>query len=103
MVPAGVRGRRRASARAGGALLTVGLTPGLHRACMFVVVRPLLRRLRAPRQDGSGASDAGRDRRSCCVGVLLSALATEAIGIHAIFGAFLLGAVIPHDRGWRAS
>jgi Kef-type K+ transport system membrane component KefB len=31
------------------------------------------------------------------VALLLSALATEAIGIHAIFGAFLLGAVIPHD------
>ncbi len=33
------------------------------------------------------------------VAVLLSALATEAIGIHALFGAFLLGAVIPHDSG----
>jgi Kef-type K+ transport system membrane component KefB len=31
--------------------------------------------------------------------LLLSALATEAIGIHAIFGAFLLGALIPHDSG----
>ncbi len=31
------------------------------------------------------------------VAVLLSALATEVIGIHAVFGAFLLGAVIPHD------
>jgi len=31
------------------------------------------------------------------VALLLSALTTEAIGIHAIFGAFLLGAVIPHD------
>jgi Kef-type K+ transport system membrane component KefB len=29
--------------------------------------------------------------------VLLSALATEAIGVHALFGAFLLGAVVPHD------
>jgi Kef-type K+ transport system membrane component KefB len=29
------------------------------------------------------------------VALLLSALATEFIGIHAIFGAFLLGAVIP--------
>jgi Kef-type K+ transport system membrane component KefB len=29
--------------------------------------------------------------------LLLSALATEAIGVHALFGAFLLGAVIPHD------
>jgi Kef-type K+ transport system membrane component KefB len=31
------------------------------------------------------------------VAALLSALSTEYIGIHAIFGAFLLGAVIPHD------
>jgi Kef-type K+ transport system membrane component KefB len=29
--------------------------------------------------------------------LLLSALATEAIGVHSLFGAFLLGAVIPHD------
>jgi Kef-type K+ transport system membrane component KefB len=29
--------------------------------------------------------------------LLLSAITTELIGIHAIFGAFLLGAVIPHD------
>jgi Kef-type K+ transport system membrane component KefB len=31
------------------------------------------------------------------VAVLLSACVSELIGIHAIFGAFLLGAVIPHD------
>jgi Kef-type K+ transport system membrane component KefB len=31
------------------------------------------------------------------VAALLSALSTEYIGIHAIFGAFLLGAVIPHN------
>jgi len=30
-------------------------------------------------------------------GVLISALTTEVIGVHAIFGAFLFGAVIPHD------
>ncbi|HWP04161.1 MAG TPA: cation:proton antiporter [Polyangiaceae bacterium] len=30
------------------------------------------------------------------VGLLLSALATEFAGIHALFGAFLLGAIIPH-------
>ena len=33
------------------------------------------------------------------VALLLSALATDAIGIHAVFGAFALGAVIPHDTG----
>ena len=31
------------------------------------------------------------------VAVLLSAVATEFIGIHAIFGAFLLGAIVPHQ------
>jgi Kef-type K+ transport system membrane component KefB len=31
------------------------------------------------------------------VAVLLSAVATEFIGIHAIFGAFLIGTIIPHD------
>jgi Kef-type K+ transport system membrane component KefB len=33
------------------------------------------------------------------VALLLSSLATDAIGIHAVFGAFALGAVIPHDSG----
>jgi Kef-type K+ transport system membrane component KefB len=32
-----------------------------------------------------------------CVALLVSALVTERIGIHALFGAFLLGAVVPHD------
>lgn len=30
-------------------------------------------------------------------GVLLCAMTTELIGIHALFGAFVLGAIIPHD------
>ncbi|HEV8246822.1 MAG TPA: cation:proton antiporter, partial [Polyangiaceae bacterium] len=32
-----------------------------------------------------------------CVALLLSSLATELIGIHALFGAFLVGAIVPHD------
>ncbi|HEV2116666.1 MAG TPA: cation:proton antiporter, partial [Terriglobales bacterium] len=32
-----------------------------------------------------------------CAVLLLAALATQRIGIHALFGAFLVGAVIPHD------
>jgi len=32
-----------------------------------------------------------------CAALLLSAFVTERIGIHAIFGAFLLGSVVPHD------
>ena len=35
-------------------------------------------------------------------GVFLAALATEAIGIHALFGAFLAGAILPKDRALHA-
>ncbi|MBC7428331.1 MAG: cation:proton antiporter [Bacteriovorax sp.] len=31
------------------------------------------------------------------IGILVSALITEAIGIHAIFGAFLFGVIVPND------
>ena len=36
---------------------------------------------------------------SIFIALLISASATEFIGIHAVFGAFALGAVIPHDSG----
>jgi Kef-type K+ transport system membrane component KefB len=32
-----------------------------------------------------------------CISLLVSALLTERVGIHALFGAFLLGAIVPHD------
>jgi Kef-type K+ transport system membrane component KefB len=63
-------------------------------AFMFLVARPLLGRV-------ISWWEAERLSRGVValvfVALLLSALATEFIGIHAIFGAFLLGAVIPHD------
>jgi Kef-type K+ transport system membrane component KefB len=61
---------------------------------MFVVVRPLAWRfLNAEREE-----DLPRGVVGWVLGaLLLSALVTEAIGIHALFGAFLLGAVLPHD------
>lgn len=34
--------------------------------------------------------------------VLLSSIATEYIGVHAIFGAFLLGAIVPHESAVAA-
>jgi Kef-type K+ transport system membrane component KefB len=47
------------------------------------------------------ANDSAHPRRRMTVWVLLallfSALTAEWIGIHAIFGAFVLGAIIPHD------
>ena len=71
------------------ALLTLGFI-----ALMFIVVRPIVIRIVA-RADLRGP---GREAVALTlVAVLLSALVTERIGVHAIFGAFLLGAIIPHD------
>jgi Kef-type K+ transport system membrane component KefB len=63
-------------------------------AFMFLIVRPIAIKLFAH----FDRNDALRGATALIfVALLLSALATEMIGVHAIFGAFLLGAVIPHD------
>jgi Kef-type K+ transport system membrane component KefB len=62
---------------------------------MFLLIRPLAHRL-ARRYDPARQPVQGM-MAAAFVALLLSSLATEAIGIHALFGAFLLGAVIPHD------
>jgi Kef-type K+ transport system membrane component KefB len=72
--------------------LSVALWTVVYVASMFFVVRPLLRRMIARWEGDRLPSEAVA---FVFVGLLLSALATEAIGIHAIFGAFLMGAVIP--------
>lgn len=76
-----------------GAFVTLGLTI-LYIIAMLTVVRPivgfaipLLEKVERLNQGGLAV---------IFVALLLSALATEFIGIHAIFGAFLLGAVVPH-------
>lgn len=64
---------------------------------MFFVVRPLLARLDAARtRAGRLAPDL---LAVVLVGLLLSCLATEWMGLHAIFGAFLFGAVMPRVHG----
>jgi Kef-type K+ transport system membrane component KefB len=77
----------------GSAVLTSILTVAFI-VFMFLVTRPLTARWvrRWEREEP--------DRRAVAialVAMLCSALVTEAIGVHAIFGAFLLGAVIPHN------
>jgi Kef-type K+ transport system membrane component KefB len=62
-----------------GLLVTAGALGYL--AGMLLLARPLLRGTMA----------------GVFVALLLSVLTAEVIGIHAIFGAFLLGAVIPHE------
>jgi Kef-type K+ transport system membrane component KefB len=63
-------------------------------AAMFLAVRPLLAHV-VPWIERRGVT---KGAASIVFGaLLLSAWVTEMIGIHAIFGAFLLGAMIPHD------
>ncbi|MCT4356196.1 cation:proton antiporter [Streptomyces sp. Je 1-79] len=73
------------------ALTTVGLAVG-YMAVMLFVVRPLLGRWvsRADRKVSDGAMMV-----VLFSGLCLSALATEEIGVHALFGAFVFGAMVP--------
>jgi Kef-type K+ transport system membrane component KefB len=82
-----------AQEKVGGALLVLALTVAFI-GLMFFVVRPVAARLLA-------RLDEDRLSRGVIAWVfaalLVCALAAEVIGIHAIFGAFLLGLVVPHD------
>ncbi len=82
-----------AQAAVSGALVVTVLALA-YLAGMFVVVRPLAARFlgRYTEEEVTQGVVA-----VVLLALLLSSLATEAIGIHAVFGAFLLGAVIPHD------
>lgn len=79
---------------AANSLFTIGLTAA-YIAFMAFVVRPvavkLVRRAELVERAGAGTT------AIVFVALLVSALVTEAIGIHALFGAFLLGAIIPHQ------
>src|ERR1700723_1972422 len=83
-----------ARARPGQAILTVALTAGFV-ALIFFLVRPAIRSLAARhRPGGTVPPDA---IVVLCAAALLAALATERIGIYGLFGAFLIGVVVPHD------
>ncbi len=82
-----------AQARLGGAVLVLVLA-ALFIAFMFLIVRPVATRLLARFEEAQLTPNV----LALVFGaMLLSTLATEAIGVHAIFGAFLFGAMIPHD------
>ncbi len=75
------------------AVITVVLSV-LYIGLMIMVIRPMVIRWLAR----TGDSRPSRDVTAwVLVAVLTSSLFTELIGIHAIFGAFLLGAMIPHQ------
>lgn len=76
------------------AFLVAGLALGFM-IVMLVIVRPAIRWLasRQPSEPSPGIV------ALIFVGLLLSALASDAIGIHPLFGSFLFGALIPHESG----
>jgi Kef-type K+ transport system membrane component KefB len=64
-------------------------------ALLFLVVRPLLARLSAAHLErGKAASEL---LVPVVVGLFLCSWATEWMGVHFIFGAFLFGAIMPRD------
>jgi Kef-type K+ transport system membrane component KefB len=82
-----------AQARMQDALIVIALTLAFI-ATMWMAIRPVVERLVA--RTGSSAPTQNHIALALA-GLLLAALATERIGVHAVFGAFLFGAVIPHD------
>lgn len=79
-------------------LMMMGLSV-LFVALMIVVGRPALRRVLNPDTSGDTLS---KERIAIVLAVLLSsALVTEIIGIHALFGAFVAGAVMPTGGAFR--
>jgi Kef-type K+ transport system membrane component KefB len=83
----------------GGAVLTVTLTVG-YIALMLLVVRPQAARFVAracPDEPGNKGMIA-----SLLSLAFVSALVTEAIGIHTLFGAFLAGAIMPAQARLRS-
>jgi len=83
-----------ARATISGALTSVVMAAAFI-AFMFAVARPIAARL-AGRVDGSEAAT-GTGIAWTLALTLVSAVAAEWIGLHAIFGAFLFGAIIPAD------
>ncbi len=80
-----------------GALVTTVLAIA-YAAAMLLVVRPLLVRLaaRVATPDAMSQNVAA----VVLVLVLISAWLTELMGIHAVFGAFLFGAILPKEGGF---
>ncbi len=83
-----------ASARLGEALRTIALTVAFV-IVMWRVVQPIGKRLAASVERSKGESLV--PFAFTLAGLFLSAAVTEAVGVHALFGAFAFGVCLPHD------
>jgi Kef-type K+ transport system membrane component KefB len=79
----------------GSSALSVAVLTGAFVAVMVGAVRPFFERVAR----AAGPQPTWKAIAAAFAWMAIAALTTEAIGIHAIFGAFLLGAVVPHDSG----
>lgn len=78
-----------------GFVLTLGGT-AVMAIVMFVFVRPLL--AAAMRKHAPDGNPSASLLAVLLIGVFASSAATEALGLHAVFGAFLFGAALPRDN-----
>ncbi len=84
-----------ARAHGGRVLATLGMTVAFI-AFVLLLVRPAADWF-IERQTRRGAVTSQSTIVIVCAALLMAALATDRIGIHALFGAFLMGTVIPHN------
>ena len=84
-----------ATAQAGSVLVVIALAIAIRRADAAGRAAAL----GAIRRAAAGERGRAAGLSTIFVALLLSAAATEWIGIHAIFGGFLLGVIIPHESG----
>jgi Kef-type K+ transport system membrane component KefB len=80
------------------AIFTIALAC-LYVVCMFTILRPFLQKLNTKYFD---KENLGVNMLALMIGVLLiSSFITEMIGIHALFGAFLAGTIMPSTPNFR--
>jgi Kef-type K+ transport system membrane component KefB len=84
-----------ATAQLDGAFATLGAVV-VYVVAMLAIARPLLTKL-AAREEAKTGPVSLDVLAVVLAAVLVSAAATDAIGIHALFGAFLVGALLPHE------
>jgi Kef-type K+ transport system membrane component KefB len=84
-----------AMAQLDGVAITMGWVV-LYLLGMFFIARPLLQKLATYEESKTGPVSLNV-LAWVLAAVLLSSVATEAMGIHALFGAFVVGAILPHE------
>jgi Kef-type K+ transport system membrane component KefB len=83
-----------------GSALLVAIGAAVYIAVMYFVAKPAMHRFVHAHGD---AGETATTTATLLVALLVSSLVSEAIGIHAIFGAFLMGAIVPSDSPLAAA